>query len=193
MVSDCAPHSVSLVNALTRTPLCLLPCHFASPASFPRQLLSVPPLLLVPDRSPWRMLSHPRCSGVPRAPLPPLAHALVETAASLLGRPLLLLAVFSVADCPSLAGRAPLCSASPSLVIGPYIWLLHFLGTHYSIGISNCWLCALAVRVTHSMMAGLTTHWSRGQAPLACPHVLALGMPTLGKTHSATRYIIHPP
>ena len=109
-----------------------------------------------------------------------------------MGRPLLLLAVFWVADCPSLAGRAPPCSALPSVVVGPYIGLLHFPGTHYSIGISNCWLCAFTVRVTHSpTMAGLTTDYSRGQAPLPCPHVLTLGVPTLGKTHGATQYIIH--
>ena len=48
---------------------------------------------------------------------------------------------------------------SPSLVVGPYLWLLHFLGTHYCIGINNCWLGVFAVQVTRSRpMAGFTIY-----------------------------------
>ena len=180
--SGCAPHSVA--TTLKRKPLC--------PGLLPRPSVSPAPFRGAPDRAPWRVLPRPRRTGVPQAPLPPLAHALAAASGSPLGRPPLLPAVCWVADCPSLVGRAPPCSASPSLVVGPYIWLLHFHGTHYSIGICNCWLCAFAIRVTRSMpMAGHTIDGSRGGAPLARPHDPALGVPTLNGTNGAAQYIIH--
>ena len=63
-----APHSVALVTAPTRTPLC--------PGLLPRPSVSPAPFLGAPHRAHWRVLPRPRRTGVPRAPLPPLAHAL---------------------------------------------------------------------------------------------------------------------
>ena len=145
---------------------------------------------LVPNSAPRRVLPSPRCSSPPRAPRPPLAHAVVEPAGSFLGRRPLLPGVLWVPDCPSLAGRAPPSFPLPLLVVGPYLWLLHFPGTKYSINFSSGWLRAFAARVTQPLpMARHTANWGRGRAPLARHHVATLGVPTHGKTHGAAQYI----
>ena len=127
-----APHSFTLATALTDAfvpwpnPAALCLSGFlAAAATFDAASAARPG-----PRASARALA---CAllGVPRAPSQPLADALVAPAASFLGRPPLLPAVSWVADCPSLLGRAPPYSASPSLSDGPYLWLLHFPGTHY--------------------------------------------------------------
>ena len=108
-----APHSIALVTALMWTPLCpdQLPRPFVWPASFRGAL----------DHAPWRVLPRPCRTGLPRAPLPPLAHALAAPSGSPQRRPPLLSAVSFACGPRSAVSRAalargrvlPLASALP--------------------------------------------------------------------------------
>ena len=188
-----SPHPVALVTALTWTHLCpgLLPRHFASSTSFPRQPLSVPPLRLVPDHAPRRVLPRARCSagalaasrersGGTREVLPweatVASNCLPGCRLSVTCGPRS--AVFRAALA---RGRAlPLASALP------WHTLLH---RHQQL-LAPCVRCP-----SYSAPANARTHFRLGPRPSpvdAAPcRCSALGVPTHGKTHGAARYITH--